>query len=119
MSHFEAALRLGLGGNGEADDLDGRFARQGLIDSPLFNAYVNIGSVLLRQGDFAGAVDAFRQAVRSDPGNANGHCQLGVALYNLGLVVEAVEAYREALRLDPNHVRARRGLDGALAQEDP
>ncbi len=119
MSHFEAALRLGLGGNGDADDLDGRFARQGLIDSPLFNAYVNIGSVLLRQGGFAGAVDAFRQAVSSDPGNANGHCQLGVALYNLGLVVEAVEAYREALRLDPNHVRARRGLDGALAQEDP
>jgi Flp pilus assembly protein TadD len=77
----------------------------------VFNAYVNIGGVLLEQGDFTGAVDAFRQAVRSDPHNANGHCQLGVALSSLGRLDEAVEAYREALRLDPNHVRARRGLD--------
>ena len=111
MSHFEAALRIGLGGDGDAGDLDGRLARQGLIDSPVFNAYANIGGVLLEQGNFAGAVEAFRQAVRSAPRNANGHCQLGVALSNLGRLDEAVQTYREALRLDPNHVRARRGLD--------
>ncbi len=113
---FEKALRLVMGdtvavsGADETANVDRTLTRPRLIASPFFNAHLNMGGVYLRQGKFAEAVEASRQAVQAKPDHAGAHSQLGDALRKLGRLDEAAEAYREALRLAPNHAKARRQL---------
>ena len=109
------ALRSVLGTAGDTNDLDRTLTQQGLVDSPVFRSYANLGAAFLEQGKYAKAVEAFRAAVRTNPTDANTHFQLGVALQTLGRTNEAVAAYKEAVRLDPNHASARRALQAASA----
>jgi len=87
-----------LSANGYAPSLDRTLAGQGRIDSPVFNAYLNLGATLLAQGEYAQAVEACRGAVRTKPEDPKAHYHLGVALSRTDRVEEAIDAYREALR---------------------
>jgi Flp pilus assembly protein TadD len=76
-----------------------RAAAAGAPDSPA--AFYNLGVALERQG--AGgdeAVEAFRQALRIDPGSVYHHTGLALALSRRGRKEAATVEYREALRLD-------------------
>ena len=49
------------------------------------------------------AIDAYRQALRINPKNANAWYNLGVAYGKLKSHNDAIEAYRQALRINPKH----------------
>ena len=55
--------------------------------------------MLHEAGDFAGAVEAYRQAIEIQPNSSATRRNLGDALTRLGRPAEAKAAYREAVRL--------------------
>jgi predicted O-linked N-acetylglucosamine transferase (SPINDLY family) len=77
-------------------------------------------------GTLEQAVEAYREALALDPGNAVGWNNLGWTLQRLERLEEAQDAYRQALALDPSLVisrnnigtihRLRGNLDAALAE---
>jgi cytochrome c-type biogenesis protein CcmH/NrfG len=60
-----------------------------------------LGQVLEGKGRAFEALKAYRQVVRLDPENAEGHLGRASALESLGRLQEAREAYEETVRLDP------------------
>jgi tetratricopeptide (TPR) repeat protein len=68
-----------------------------------------------RAGDHAGALEAFKTAVRLEPAFVEGHAAAGDALMQLRYWEKAVRAFQEALRLRPEDVPARLSLAVALA----
>ena len=61
------------------------------------------GVAAFQQGDFEGAVAAFREAVREDPSDAGTRLNLGSALVRLGQLEQALEEYRRVLEQDPDN----------------
>ena len=80
----------------------------------LASAYGGLGQALHNQGDDAEALEAFDQAIRSNPQDPNGYVGRGLALAGLGRLDEAVGSHNAALRLVPNHSRALGGRGSAL-----
>ena len=72
--------------------------------------------VLVRQGDTARGVEAFRQAVRFDPTHPEAHRNLGVALDRQGDVAEAAGHYRAFLRHGSDRHPARADVLRRLAE---
>jgi tetratricopeptide (TPR) repeat protein/2-polyprenyl-3-methyl-5-hydroxy-6-metoxy-1,4-benzoquinol methylase len=68
-----------------------------------------------QRGDFARAVDAYREALAFSPNKAELHFNLGTALHALGRLDDAIAAYREAVRLQPGLMVAHDNLGNALA----
>lgn len=112
VEHFRTALRLGLAVEGDARSVDRTLAHQGLAESPVFQASMNLGSTLMRLDENAQALEYFRQAIDTRPDNPDGHFLLGLALRRLGRNQEAAESLRSAIRLDPDHAGAARALQG-------
>jgi general secretion pathway protein A len=77
-------------------------------------ASYNRALALYREGLLDEAVEAYREALRINPGNASAHYNLGLALYHKGLLDEAIQAYRQALRINPENVNAHTNLGIAL-----
>jgi tetratricopeptide (TPR) repeat protein len=63
-------------------------------------AIVNIGNLLLEDGDTEEAIVHYESALRLDDDYAVGHLNLGVALKKLGRRGEAVREFRRATRLE-------------------
>jgi tetratricopeptide (TPR) repeat protein len=63
--------------------------------------YVGIGRLAQVEGDFAGAVDAFRRAVQLNPNDVNMHRELGLAYAAQGAVDEAFVEFAASLLLNP------------------
>ena len=61
---------------------------------------VNIGNMLLEDGDVEDAVEYYRAAIRSDANYPGAYLNLGVALKRLGRSGEAVRHLRKAIRLE-------------------
>ena len=61
----------------------------------------NLGGALLRKGEAAGAVRAFRAALASNPRFAESHAALGFALLTQERLAEARASLRNSLRLLP------------------
>ncbi len=74
------------------------------------------GVARLGASDFAGARDAFREAVELEPGVAAHHVNFAYALQQTGQEVEALQPLREAVALDPQSFDARYMLGAALEQ---
>src|SRR5262249_9271109 len=70
-------------------------------------AHNDLGSALGQQGDLAGAVAAFREVLRLDPGQAEVHNNLGITLLKQGDVAGGLAALDEAIRLRPDYPKAR------------
>jgi tetratricopeptide (TPR) repeat protein len=62
---------------------------------------VLLGDELQSESDFAGSADAYREAVRIDPGSVAAWDGLGQALYALRCFDESVAAFDRALALRP------------------
>jgi Flp pilus assembly protein TadD len=71
------------------------------------------GERLFRQGDTAGALAAFQEAVKSDPRDARPQYLTGVALEKKGDAPGATAAYRKAIGLKSDFPEAHNNL-GAL-----
>lgn len=117
---FERALRLNaqdgraLGGLGLARLLGGDFTRarrhleQAVLRVPEhIGTWHALGWTRLLQGDGAGALEAFRRALRQDRNFAESHGAVGLALAHQGEPEEARRHLDLADRLDPSNVTAR------------
>ena len=51
-------------------------------------------------------IEAYKQAIRINPDDAEAHYNLGVVYANLGMYKEAIESYKQAIRIDPDYVDA-------------
>ena len=61
---------------------------------------LEIGKVMLAEGDSRGAEGMFRRAIEARPALADAHYSLGVVLFDQSKLPEAERESREALRLD-------------------
>ena len=68
--------------------------------------YFDLGQVLLDQGDFKGARDAFDQAAAHNPKDAQAVLRRGQAALNLGDLDAALADFEQAVALDPNALEA-------------
>jgi serine/threonine protein kinase/tetratricopeptide (TPR) repeat protein len=75
---------------------------------------INLGVLLMAQGDRAGGAACFRRAVELDPKLAQAHFNLGGALSDQGDAVGAVACYHQAIALDPQYAPAHFSLGTAL-----
>lgn len=75
---------------------------------------MNRGTTLFERGEYAVAMDAYREAIRLNPTYAGPHIGLGNCLWGLGRQEEALHAYRAAVWVEPDNPDARRALDWAL-----
>lgn len=73
--------------------------RKSISISPLAQAYSGMGGVLHQRGDYAGAVDAYRQALVLRPNSHITKRNLGDALTRLGDRAAARRAYEDAVAL--------------------
>ena len=78
--------------------------------------WIELGDLLLAQGDPAEAILYYRAALKHDPQSAIGRYGLGQALKARGQTGAAAEEYREALALAPQFGAAHYAL--ALAARD-
>jgi Ca-activated chloride channel family protein len=80
--------------------------------------YYDIGNVLYRKGDFAGAAEAYTRALGSASSDLlpDAAFNLGNALYRNEQYEEAAAEYRRALKADPSDLDAKRNLELALRQ---
>jgi len=77
-------------------------------------AHYNLGSLLVAEGDTAGAIDAFREAVRVRPEYAAAHNNLGALLATTGDLSQAIVYYRLALQFGSGDASAHYNLANAL-----
>jgi tetratricopeptide (TPR) repeat protein len=66
----------------------------------------NLGHALAAKGRFAEALPHYREALRGNPGHAEGHYNLGRAQWSIGQSVEAMHSMKEAIRLSPGYADA-------------
>ena len=70
---------------------------------PAAAAQIEKGNTLFASRDFAGAEDAFRQAILVDAGSAEAHYNLALTLDRTGHQAEAKKHYIEAANLAPGN----------------
>jgi Ca-activated chloride channel family protein len=80
--------------------------------------FYDIGNVLYRQGDYAGAEELFQRALSAAPPELvpDAAYNLGNARFRQEAYDEAVEAYRRTLEARPDDADAKRNLELALRQ---
>ncbi|MFH0792750.1 MAG: tetratricopeptide repeat protein [bacterium] len=72
------------------------------------------GKALEKAGDFAGAAEAFQQAVAANPEDAKTFLRLGDAHRELGQWDKALGAYEKVLSLDPKYSKAYQRMVGVF-----
>jgi tetratricopeptide (TPR) repeat protein len=102
---------------GRTDDALAQYGEALRLNPGYAPAWRNLGAARFNLGDMAGAADAFRAAVRLQPGSAEAHYVLGLALSRMpGRIDDAATQYREALRLAPDYPAAQAALADALGR---
>jgi tetratricopeptide (TPR) repeat protein len=83
-------------------------------------AYLQLGRIFLRKGDWPGAASALEKAVALLPGSAEAHARLGTALTYTGKRPEALAEYKKAVELEPANTdfRTTYGLLLGIANQD-
>lgn len=79
-------------------------------------AHNNLGSIALKEGRPADAIEHLDRALELDPGDAKTESNLGLALLRLGRFAEAESHYRRAVTLDPRYVKAHENLAALYLQ---
>ena len=73
-------------------------------------AYINLGAVYNRLGEYEEAVQTLRRGIQLDPHRGEGYYNLGLVYKNMGQPNLAVQAYVEATRVDSRSVDAHYNL---------
>jgi tetratricopeptide (TPR) repeat protein len=109
--HWKAHNNMGLAAIdiGELELAEAHY-RESLAIKPQPAIYNDLGFVLERQGLTEEAVDAYRKAIKLDPGLASAHYNLGSSLARSGQLVEAESHLRSAVEKDPTNVAAQKKL---------
>lgn len=76
------------------------------VTGPNAVVYSNLAHALFEEGDWKGAEENYRNAIRCDPKYANVHANLGAVLDRQGRSGEALEEYRKGITLNPGHADA-------------
>jgi tetratricopeptide (TPR) repeat protein len=79
-------------------------------------AHSNLGTILLRRGQFPEAIAELKQALRIDPDYNEAVINLGTTFLQMDRVQEAIEQYDRAIRTHPGTVEAYTNLGTALAR---
>lgn len=79
-------------------------------------AFVNLGALYNRQGNFNKAIEMCRKAVSIDRKSADGYYNLGFAHKKLNQLALAVPAYREAIRINPQMTAAHVNLGNVFTE---
>lgn len=66
----------------------------------------NLGKSFYLAGDYAKAIEAYKDIIRRKPNSAEAHFNLGVAYGKVEDYQKAIEAYKETIRLKPNSAEA-------------
>jgi tetratricopeptide (TPR) repeat protein len=74
----------------------------------------NPALTLYRAGEYARAIDAFKQAIRQKPNSAENHFYLALAYDKLGDHSSAITSFQECIRLDPDSAEAHCNLGVAF-----
>ena len=77
-------------------------------------AWMALGLALNQKGEAREAIDALRQAIELDPGNAATHYNLARVLHELGRYEEAADGFREAIRMHEGFIEAHYNLGKTL-----
>ncbi|HQO20741.1 MAG TPA: tetratricopeptide repeat protein [Acidobacteriota bacterium] len=93
------------------------FKRSIALAPERFEAYNNLGAVLLHQKKYAEAKDVLEKAVALQPGYPNAHSNLGGAYWFLGRRQDAIGEAQKAFRLDSHNVRYCTNLASFLYEE--
>jgi len=91
------------------------FRREGTTISEAAKSQFDAGKQLARQGNLAGAVANFNEAIRLAPNYVAAYNQLGNAYQQLGQIEDAIAAYQQLLSINPNLAQAHCNL-GAIWQ---
>lgn len=102
--------------NKDADAVAG-YKRVLALKPDLYQAKLNLGMVLLRDHDAAGALPFLQQAAQQKPTEARPNRYLGDALLQTGDAAGASQAYKTALAHDPKIAAAELGLGQSLLQQ--
>ena len=79
--------------------------------------YEKLGDGFLESGQYAQAVQAYRQATINAPEHIEALNKLGVVLSEMGEVDDSLDCYRQLLAIQPGHVVARCNLGHLLRQK--
>ncbi len=79
-------------------------------------AWVNLGAILNRTGEFKKAVEVLRRALQKDRKCAEGYYNMGIAQRGQNLNTMAISAYKEAIKLKPDMVEAHLNLGNIYVQ---
>jgi tetratricopeptide (TPR) repeat protein len=71
------------------------------LDPLRAGAYINLGAVYNRLGQFEDSLATLRRGIQLDANRAEGYYNLGLVYRQLGQLEMAINAYREAVRLNP------------------
>jgi tetratricopeptide (TPR) repeat protein len=110
--HSKAENNLGLIFESEAKPDEALVAYRNAINwqshspTPSEQPYLNLGSLLLEQGEASDALQPLEKAVEIAPNNASCHLKLGSARLRLGELKEAQPELEEAVRLEPENAAA-------------
>ena len=81
----------------------------------------NHGGARYMQGDYEGAADEFREALKSEDRDVQKKAlfNMGNAYLKKGDVEQAVKAYIGSLAVDPNYLPAKKNIEYLLMKKDP
>ena len=105
---------LALAGLERYDEAQESFTRAVTIRADNWEAYYNLGRMLLVQKKFSEALPAMQRAAELDPYSAPTFNNLGLVLHELYRYDEAIAAYDHAIELVPDYVEAMSNKAGAL-----
>jgi len=78
---------------------------------PNSTAYDGLGSIYVRWGDRARALQAFERAIQIDPFDSVAHFQLGKLYLEAGRRADALREYQAGLATDPSNAEARAAIE--------
>ncbi|KAI0313442.1 chaperone [Amylostereum chailletii] len=80
--------------------------RLSYVDPALSEAAREEGNKLFKDGDFAGAVKSYTEAIKRDPKDPRGYNNRALAYTKLLALAEALKDTEEAIKVDPKFVKA-------------
>ncbi len=87
-------------------------------DKDKIEHFLDRGNELARQGDYDGALSAYKDVLRLDENNALAHNNLGIIYRRKGLYISAVEEFKAALDNLPNYFKAYNNLANVYFERD-